>query len=129
MQQHGSQYFARRPPSPTLGVKRSKMNSFRTLCHVAYQIKGNLECSNMVANICLQTAPTPPSRPWGGVNRSKFNFFRTWSCCITNYREWSIEHRASTYSLLTHTLNLWVVLKGKKSECGHVAYQIKGKEV
>ena len=37
--------------------------------------------------------------PGGGVNRSKFNFFRTWSCCITNYREWSIEHHASTYSL------------------------------
>ena len=40
-----------------------------------------------------------------------------------------MEHRAP-YSLLTHTLNLWVGLKGKRSsECGHVAYQIKGKEV
>ena len=66
MQQHGSQYFARRhpPPSPTLGVKNSKL-TLSEQCHVAYQIKGNLECSNMVANICLQTAPTPPSRPWG----------------------------------------------------------------
>ena len=37
---------------------------------------------------------------------------------------------ASTYSFLTHTINLWVGLKGKKySECGHVAYQIKKKEV
>ena len=41
----------------------------------------------------------------------------------------SIEHHASTYSVLTHILNLWFRLKGKKSECGHVAYQIKGKEV
>ena len=41
-----------------------------------------------------------------------------------------IEHHASTYSLLLHTLNLWDGLKGKKkSECGHVAYQIKEKEV
>ena len=33
--------------------------------------------------------------------------------------------------ILTHTLNLWVGLKWKKkiSECGHVTYQIKGKEV
>ena len=29
--------------------------------HVAYQIKGNPECSNMVANICPQTPPTPLS--------------------------------------------------------------------
>ena len=40
-----------------------------------------------------------------------------------------IEHHASTYCLLTHTLNFRVGLKGKKkSECGHVSYQIKGKE-
>ena len=38
-----------------------------------------------------------------------------------------IENHASTYCLLTHTLNFRVGLKGKKkSECGHVAYQIKG---
>ena len=41
-----------------------------------------------------------------------------------------IEHDANTCSVLTHTLNLWVGLKSlKNSECGHVAYQIKGKEV
>ena len=31
--------------------------------------------------------------------------------------------------VLTHNLNLWVGLQGKKSECGHFAYQVKGKEV
>ena len=30
MQQHGSKYFARRPPPPTLGVTRSKFSYFRT---------------------------------------------------------------------------------------------------
>ena len=43
-----------------------------------------------------------------------------------------MEHHALTYFVLTHTLNLWVALKGKtkkNSECGHVAYQIKEKEV
>ena len=44
-------------------------------------------------------------------------------------REWSLYRHAGTYSFLTHTLNLYVGLKGKKSECGYVAYQIKGKEV
>ena len=38
-----------------------------------------------------------------------------------------MEHHASIYSVLTHTLNLWVWLK--KSECDHVAYQIKQKGV
>ena len=41
-----------------------------------------------------------------------------------------MEH--SSYSVLTHTHPQPVsrVIKGKKkSECGHVAYQIKGKEV
>ena len=33
------------------------------------------------------------------------------------------------FHLITHTFNLWVGLKDKtNSECGHVAYQIKGKE-
>ena len=89
------------PSPPTLGVKRSKLN-LSDQCHVAYQIKGNLECSNMVAYILSADLPLHPHLdPGGGVNRSKFNFFRTWSCCITNYREWSIEHHASTYFLPT----------------------------
>ena len=40
------------------GVKRSKFNLF-THCHVAYQIKGNHKCSNMVANIL----PADPHHP------------------------------------------------------------------
>ena len=39
--------------------------------HVAFQIKWNHECSNMVANILPADSPPPNSRP-------KFNFFRTW---------------------------------------------------
>ena len=41
-----------------------------------------------------------------------------------------MEHRAHASTIilsLTHTLNLWVGLKG--SECGLAAYQIKGKEL
>ena len=45
----------------------------------------------------------------GGVKRSKFHFSEH------GQREWSIEHHAWTYSLLTHTLNPLVGLKGKKN--------------
>ena len=43
-----------------------------------------------------------------------------------------MKHHASSYFVLTHTLNLWVALKDKtkkNSVCGHVAYQIKEKEI
>ena len=38
--------------------------------HVAYPIKGNYECSNMVTNILLADSPSNTLDPWGGVNRS-----------------------------------------------------------
>ena len=56
MSQHGTIHFARRPPSPGDRVSRSKFNYFRTW-YVAYQIKGNREWDNMVANI-LPADPT-----------------------------------------------------------------------
>ena len=45
---------------------------------VAYQIEENHEYSNIVANILHADSLDPGD----GVNRSKFNFFRSWSCCI-----------------------------------------------
>ena len=42
--------------------------------HVTYQIKESHKCSYMVANIL----PADILDPADGVNRSKFNFFRTW---------------------------------------------------
>ena len=50
MQQHGSKYFASRTPTITLG-SQGKNSTFSEQGHVVYQIKGNRECSNMVANI------------------------------------------------------------------------------
>ena len=67
----------------TLGVIRSKFNFFITM-NVAYQIKGNQECSNMNANILPAKLPHPTTDPW--VNRSKVNFFNTWSSCITKLK-------------------------------------------
>ena len=49
-------------PLPTLGMGSVYQNSnFAEHGHVAYQIKENRECSNMVANIL----PVDPSRLWG----------------------------------------------------------------
>ena len=84
MQQRGSKYFARRPPLPTtptpsMGSVGKKSVFFSVHGHVTYQIKENHKCSNMVANIL----PADTLDPGDGVNRSKFNFFRTWSCCIS----------------------------------------------
>ena len=59
---------------------RSK-TTFSEHGHVTYQIKENHECSNMMANILLADPLAPD--PGDGVSRSKFNFSRTWSCCIS----------------------------------------------
>ena len=77
MQQHGTKYFARKPPQPQSWGQKVKFNFsehgqrskqfFRESSHVAYQIR----------------------------------------------REWSIEHRASTYFVLTHTFDPWGGLKGQ----------------
>ena len=45
--------------------------------HVAYQIKGNHECSSMVANILVvDPFPPPPPQRCAMVTKS------LWSCCI-----------------------------------------------
>ena len=61
MQQHGSKYFARRPPSPTtLGdeVNRSKL-LFSEHCSVAYQIKGNHEMQQRGSKYFACRSPNP----------------------------------------------------------------------
>ena len=68
------------PPSPlNLGFgSKGQISTFKEHCHVAYQIKWNHKCSDMVATFCLQT-PIPD--PGDGV---KIQFLRKWSCCISN---------------------------------------------
>ena len=58
------------PPPPTLGGNRSKFN-FSEQFHVAFQIKGNHECSNMVANILPADRPTPALTLGLGSNGQK----------------------------------------------------------
>ena len=68
MEQHGSKYFAFRPPPP--------YSTFSEQCCVAYQFKGNHECSNMVTNILPADLPPPPPQPpcsWGSGQNSTFS--------------------------------------------------------
>ena len=61
MQQPGSKYFDHRHLIHLdTGISKEKKNHlFSEHGQVAYKIKGNHECSNMVANI-LPAAPPPP---------------------------------------------------------------------
>ena len=88
------------PPSPH--NPRDGVNTFSEHGHVAYDIKlnGIMNCSNIVANILPVEPPPPPPPPPphthththtpthtnapDSVSRSKVNFFRTWSCYISN---------------------------------------------
>ena len=78
MQYHGC---PQTPPIPSRTMGMGSVGQNLTIlehCHVAYQIKGNQECSNMEANI-LPTYPTP--EPCDG---SKFNFFQNMAMFIIN---------------------------------------------
>ena len=76
--------------------------------HVAYQIKWNRECSNMQAHfLSLHTLSTP------GVGSRVETFFSQIQFAYQIRREWSIEHHASTYSVLTDTLEAWGGVKGQ----------------
>ena len=74
MQQHDSKYFARRPPHtfPTQSI--GQKSTFSEHDHVAYQIKGNHECSNMVANILHSDPPPPQDHRENSVKRSNSAF-------------------------------------------------------
>ena len=66
----------RRPGSNPLGCLRSwgrgQNSTFSEYCYVAYQIKRNDACSDMVANSCPQTTP----RPWGCCQKVKIQLFQ-----------------------------------------------------
>ena len=67
MQQHGSKFFARRPPSLTTlgdGDNRSKCTFFQNIVMLIIKLKGIMQYSNMVANI-LPADPLSPQDPRG----------------------------------------------------------------
>ena len=76
LQQHGSKCFTPRTPL-TWGWGRRSF--FRTWsCSVAYQMKQNQKCSNMVADILL----ADPQKQ--KVRIQLLQKFRTWPCCKLN---------------------------------------------
>ena len=73
-----------RPPGWTWCVgSKGQIATFSEHCHVAYQIKGNQVCSNMVANILPADPPPPPPPPPPPYTHTHTSP-RTWSCCISN---------------------------------------------
>ena len=50
----------------------------------------------MVENV-LAADPSPHPPTLGGVNRSKFHFFRTWSLCLSNLRESRFQQHGTKY--------------------------------
>ena len=128
MQYYSSTYFT--PTSPllppsTLGL--GQISTFSEHGHVAYQIKGNDECSNMQANILLKgqsifvkvvilhielmvleyTAlckhifcPYTHPRSLGWVQKDIFLLKVVMS--HIKLKEWSIDHHANTYCPYTH---------------------------
>ena len=76
MQQYGSKYS-------NLGMGSIGQNlPFSGYGQVAYQIEGNQECSNMVANM-LPTTPTPLTLGMESKGQNS-TFFRAFKCCIPN---------------------------------------------
>ena len=81
MQQHGSKHFFSADPSPSTRPwgrgQNVKIQPFLKHGHVAYQIKGNLKCSNMVAVFCPQTSTDPslPTPTLGVRSKGQISFF------------------------------------------------------
>ena len=103
------------PPSHPIPLtlwlgSKGQNSTFSEHGHVAYQIKDNHGCSNMVADIL--PAYHTPSDSGVGVYRSKFNFFRTWSCCISKLRDYICSNMVAN------------ILPADPVR-GHVAYQIQ----
>ena len=120
MQQHGSKYFALRPPSPTLGMGSIGQDSIISEHgHVAYQIKENHKCSNMVANILPADPPPPPTL--GSICQNT-TFSEHGHVAYQIKGNHQMQQRGSKYFARRSLPDPTV---GVKIKHGHVAYQIK----
>ena len=106
------------------GGEEAKIRLFSEYSDVAYQIKGNGACSNMVANI-LPATPTPNPGCW--VKSSKFNFFQ--NMVLLHIKLKGITN-AVTWKQLFCPQSPHTIKKSKFNfeEYSHVAYQIKGND-
>ena len=121
MQQYASTYSV---PMQTLDpgnvLKRLKP-IFTESSHAAYPINGSTKQEHILS---LHTYPLPPD----GFKMSNIFFPEV---VMTNYKlkEWKLEHHASTYSALTHTLGLRVRSKVKNIFLHVVMLHIKLKGI
>ena len=90
---------------------KGQYSTFSEHGHFAYQIKWNREGSNMQAHILSLHTPSTPTL--GGVKDQNIFFSESSHVASQIRREWSIEHHASTHSVLTHTLCPWRGVKGQ----------------
>ena len=85
MQQYGRKYFPRRPPplpsGPWRWGQKVKIQFFKNMVIVHIKLKGITSAATWWQIFCPQTPP-PPHDPRG--QKVRFNFFRIWSCCISN---------------------------------------------
>ena len=127
MQQHGSNFFARRVPLP----HPRPWGWVQSMVNFAFQIKENHKYSNMVANtLAADPSPYPPSLVLGQY--VKIQLFQNRVMLhnklkrVTNAA--TLKQKFCSQNQLTPTL-LGMGSMGKNStflEHGHVAYQIKG---
>ena len=61
MQQDGNKYFTHRPPPPTLGVKKVKIQLFQNMATLHIKLKGITNATIWQQIFCLHTSPPPPT--------------------------------------------------------------------
>ena len=141
MQQHGHVYFACSPPPPppltlrvcqrqnwtfseqkvnwtfhnnrqnwTFSQQKAKLD-FLQQAMLPIKLKGTTNAARWWQLFCL-LPPTDPGKAY--FKRSKFNFFRSWACCISNLRK-SQMHQHDSKNIIhrpTPMVMLHIKLKG-----------------
>ena len=100
------------PPPPDPRGQKVKIQLFSEQYHISYQIKGDHECSNMVANV-LPADPPPPD-PGVGV---KFSLFQNMAMLQVKLK--GIRQQTSPILEMGS-----IGQKSTFTECGHVVYKI-----
>ena len=92
------------------------------------KLKGITNAATWLKIVCPQTFL--PADTWDGVSRSKFNFFRTWSCCISNKRTSRMQQHGSKYYACRPppppipSIRMWLIVNFQLFH--DMVYQIKG---
>ena len=122
-----SKYFACKPPPRLTSGLGSKCQNetLLELAQVAYQIKGNHECSNMVSNLLLSDRPPQTTLKMGSICQ---NYIFSEHGHVTYQIKWNLKMQLHSSKYFAHRppmpLSPSIGQKSTISEHGHVAYQI-----